>query len=45
MGRGGHIPEEILLHPDNPQLAGYELDSAENGDRHTVIYANLQYSK
>ena len=33
MGRG-YIPEEILLHPDNPRLAGYDPDSGEdNGAR------------
>jgi hypothetical protein len=30
-GAGGYIPEEILLHPDNPRLAGgYDPDSGED---------------
>ena len=48
MGRGGHIPEEILLSPDNPRLAGYEPVSGQDDDRYTpyvhyTVYSTAQF--
>ena len=45
MGRGGHIPEEILLSPDNPRLAGYEPVSGQDDDRYTpYVHYTVQHN-